>query len=143
MRDNILSDLKYAESFLKKRRGMSEIYVVGVSHNTEQGEIIGDTILLTKNIQRALRVARTIETLNYECLSFDTGVTIRRLTLNHPYRKVDPKQLIGKKLPRKYVFARRHTANHGPHGCAPSHWEELWFDKTLQGLNDEEIALLN
>ncbi|MBI3074922.1 MAG: hypothetical protein HYY92_01770 [Parcubacteria group bacterium] len=122
---------------------MSEIYVVGVSHNTEQGEVVADTVLLTKSIRVALRVARNIKDLGYECFSFETGVTIRRLGLNHPYRKIDPKQIVGGKLPRKYVFSRRHVANHAPHECAPSHWEETWFDKTLQGLHDEENAPLN
>lgn len=120
---------------------MSEIYVVGVSHNTPEGEVVGDTVLLTKDILKALRIARTIDDLGYKCFTFDTGATIRRLSLNHPYRKIDPKFLVGKRLPRKYVFARRHAANHAPRECAAFHWEETWFDVELQRLMNDGAPL--
>lgn len=83
---------------------MSEIYIVGVSHNTPEGEIVGDTVLLTKDILKALRIARAIDDLGYKCFTFDTGATIRRLSLNHPYRKIDPKFLIGKQSSPKIRF---------------------------------------
>lgn len=120
---------------------MSEIFVVSVSHNTEHGEIVGDIVLVAKDILKALRVARAIDGLGYKCFTFDTGATIRRLSINHPYRKLDPKFLIGKRLPRKYVFARRHAANHAPRECAASHWEETWFDVELQRLMNEGMPL--
>lgn len=120
---------------------MNEIYVVGVSHNTEQGEIVADIVLLTEDIREAVRIARAIGNFGYEFSSIDTGVAIRRVEINRPYFKTNRERPEKNHSPRAHVFIRSHAANHGASKCAESHWEETWLNGKLQRLVDGDKRL--